>query len=135
MHKFPIANYQRFAQLPLEQFDRLKFSVYILDFDWNYLFVNDFALANLGMTRDELIGRNLWKRFPQLANDPYFATLKKNLENNIVTNFRAVSPLTSLRLNISGFTLEDCYYCTSSVIPNKDDLLEELRREMTKKPR
>jgi hypothetical protein len=132
MHKFPIANYQRFSQLPLEEFDRLNFSVYILDFDWNYLFVNKFAGLNLDVKPADLVGQNIWQRFPKLARDPNFITLRKNLEENIVTNFRTVSPLTSLRLNISGCRLEDCYYCTSSILPNKEDLLDELRGQIGK---
>jgi hypothetical protein len=132
MHKFPIANYQRYSQLPLQEFDRLNFSVYILDFEWNYMFVNTFAASNLGVQATDLIGQNIWQRFPKLAADPNFITLRKNLEDNIATNFRTVSPLTSLRLNISGFRLEDCYYCTSSVLPNKEDLLDDLRKQITK---
>jgi hypothetical protein len=132
MHKFPIASYQRFSQLPLKEFDRLNFSVYILDFEWNYLFVNKFAATSLGVDQAELVGQNIWKRFPKLDTDPSFVRLRKNLEQNIVTNFRTVSPLTSLRLNISGCRLEDCYYCTSSVLPNKEDLLDELRSQISK---
>jgi hypothetical protein len=132
MHKFPIANYQRFSQLPFHEFDRLNFSVYILDFHWNYMFVNKFAASNLGVQATDLIGQNMWQRFPKLAADPNFVTLRKNLEDNIATNFRTVSPLTSLRLNISGFRLEDCYYCTSSVLPNREDLLNDLRKQITK---
>ena len=134
MHKFPIANYQRFEQLPLEEFDRLNFSVYILDFDWNYLFVNKFACARLGLQQAELIGQNMWKRFPSLEADINFQKLKQSLENNVAVNFRTVSPLTALRLNISGLALEDCYYCTSSILPNREDLLNELRKELVKKP-
>lgn len=134
MHKFPIANYQKFAQLPLREFDRFTFSVYILNFNWDYLFVNKFAADNLGLDSSDLVGKNIWTQFPALASDPNFLTLRKNLESNIATNFRTVSPLTSLRLNISGCRLDDCYYCTSSLMPNREDLLNELRREITKRP-
>jgi PAS domain-containing protein len=133
MHKFPIAKYQRFEQLPLDEFDRLNFAVYILDFDWNYLFVNKVACERLGVEQPDLIGENMWKRFPALNSDINFQKLRQNLENNVAVNFRTVSPLTALRLNISGLALEDCYYCTSSVLPNREDLLNELRKELVKK--
>lgn len=133
MHKFPIANYQRLAQLPLQEFDRFHFSVYLLDFDWNYLFVNKFACERLKVEPRELIGQNIWTRFPELANDINFQKLRHSLENSIAVNFRTVSPLTGLRLNISGIRLEDCYYCTSSVLPNSEDLLNELRQELQKR--
>ncbi len=134
MHKFPIANYQRFSQLPLEKFDQFNFSVYILDLEWNYLFVNKFAAERLGVQASDLVGQNMWKRFPELATDINFQNLRQNLENNVAVNFRTVSPVTLQRLNISGMKLEDCYYCTSSLIPNREDLLNELRQELLKKP-
>jgi hypothetical protein len=133
MHKFPIANYQRLSQLPLHEFDRFKFSVYILDFEWNYLFVNQFVKLNLGSRAADLVGKNMWLEFPELKVDPNFKLLKKNLENGIVTNLTTTSPINSQRLNISGYRLEDCYYCTSSILPNKQDLMEELRREISRK--
>ena len=48
MHKFPITEYKKFSEIPLDKLDTFKFSVYIIDFNWNYLFVNDFAKNNLG---------------------------------------------------------------------------------------
>jgi hypothetical protein len=36
-------------------------------------------------------------------------------------------------LNIAGFRLEDCYYFTSSILPDKDNLIDELRSELAKK--
>lgn len=132
MHKFPVAQYHRFAELPLREFDTFHFSVYVLDLEWNYLFVNQFAASGLGVKPTDLVGQNMWQRFPELANDLSFQKLRESLENNIAVNFRTVSPLTSLRLNVSGMRLDDCYYCTSSVIPNREDLLSELRKELKK---
>ena len=39
MHKFPITEYKKFSELPFDKFNTLKFSVYIIDFNWNYLHV------------------------------------------------------------------------------------------------
>jgi hypothetical protein len=133
MHRFPIVDYQRFSQLPLVDFDRFKFSVYILDFNWNYLFVNQFVSANLGVRGANLIGKNIWAQFPELASDPNFKLLKKNLENNIVTNLTTTSPVNSQRINISGYRLEDCFYCTASILPNRQDLMDELRKAIARK--
>lgn len=110
MHKFPVAQYKNFEELPLDQINKLNFSVYLIDFGWNYLFVNNFVRKNLGERADGLIGRNMWEAFPELAADPTFTQLRQNMERNVPTNLITVSPVTSQRINISGFRLEDCYY-------------------------
>ena len=101
MHKFPVSEYRRFSELPLEKFNTLNFSVYILDFEWNYLFVNDFAKKLLGDRGKDLIGKNMWKEFEEFVTDPSFSLLKKNTERGVTSNLIANSPITDKRLNIS----------------------------------
>jgi hypothetical protein len=133
MHKFPIAEYKKFSEIPLDRLDTFKFSVYIIDFNWNYLFVNVFAKNNLGERGRDLVGKNMWDEFKELRTDPGFTQLKKNSENGITSNMIVTSPVTGQRLNITGFPLEDCYYFTSSILPDKDNLIDELRNELAKK--
>jgi hypothetical protein len=133
MHKFPITSYSRFSELPLEKFDTLNFSIYILDFNWNYLFVNTFVKKNLGSRAENLAGKNMWEVFPELAADPSFQQMKKNTEKRVVTNLTVISPVNSQRINIVGYPLEDCFYFSASILPDKNDLLQELRGELGKK--
>jgi hypothetical protein len=133
MHKFPISEYKKFSEIPLEKLNTFKFSVYIIDFNWNYLFVNEFAINNLQKRGRDLIGKNMWEVFSELQADPGFSLLKKNSEKGITSNMIVTSPVTRQRLNITGFPLEDCYYFTSSILPDKDNLIDELRNELAKK--
>jgi hypothetical protein len=130
MHKFSIVKYKKFSELPFHEFDNLKFSVYIIDFQWNYLFVNDFVRKNLGARGEGLVRSNMWTAFPELAKDSVFMLLKSNMEKGITTNLVTTSPLNGKRLNISGYVLDDCYYFSSSILPDKDDLLNEIRNEL-----
>ncbi len=133
VHKFPITEYKTFSELPLDKFNTLKFSVYILDFNWNYLFINDFAKTILGGRANELVGKNIWAQFEELENDPSFKELKANMEKRITTNMIVVSPVHGKRQNITGYALEDCFYFSSSILPDKENLIEELRQELGKK--
>ena len=133
MHKFPITEYKKFADLPFDKLNRLKFSVYIIDFNWNYLFVNEFVKENLGKRGQDLIGKNMWEQFQELVTHPSFQTLKRNTEKGIVSNLIAISPINGKRLSITGYPLEDCYYFSSSILPDKDDLIDELRNELSKR--
>ncbi|MGV3509845.1 MAG: hypothetical protein ACO1N7_11195 [Sphingobacteriaceae bacterium] len=133
MHRFPIQNYKRFAEVPLAHFDTQKFLVYILDFEWNYMFVNTAVSENLNIPVKDLIGKNMWKTFPELALDSDFQLLKRTMETGSITNIIATSPITGKKLSITGYRLEDCYYFSSTILPNKQSLMEELRTELKRK--
>lgn len=133
MHKFPITDYKKLEELPLDKFNTFRFSVYIVDFNWNYVFVNDFAKKNLGERAEGLEGKNMWAEFTEFATDPSFLLLKSNSERGIASNMIITSPVNGKRLNITGYRLMDCYYFSASVLPNKDDLIEELRNELNKR--
>lgn len=121
-----------FSDLPLSHFNTLKFSVYVISHEWNYLFVNDFVKENLGSRSEALIGKNMWTEFPELSLDPAFVQLKSNTEKGIASNFITISRITEQRLNIVGYPLKDCYFFTSSVLPRKEDLINELRQALPK---
>ena len=104
-----------------------------MDFHWNYLFVNDFAKNNLGERGNDLIGHNMWETFEELTNDASFQLLKRNAEKGIASNMIVTSPVNGKRINIAGYTLTDCYYFSVSILPDKDDLIDELRHELEKR--
>jgi hypothetical protein len=135
MLNFPTDRYKSFSDLPLEDFNKLKFSVYIIDFNWNYLFVNDFVRENLGAKGENLVGKNMWETFEELAADPVFQKMKANMDQRIVTNIVTTSPLNFKRLNIIGYPLSDCFYFSASILPNKDSLMTEIRKELVRTTR
>lgn len=130
MKQFDISTYSQFSELPLNDFNSFKFSVYVLDKDWNYLFVNEFVKNNLGIRASDLTGKNMWVEFKELAIDPSFILLKKNTEKGLDTNIITNSPINLQRLNIVGHPLKDCYFFSASILPKKEDLIDELRREL-----
>lgn len=50
----------------------------------------------------------MWNRFAALGTDVAFTQMKLNIEKGINVNFVTTSPLTSKRLNIKGYVLNDC---------------------------
>ena len=134
MYKFPIASYSRFEQIPLDKLRALKFSVCLLDRDWNFLFVNDAAKKVLP-EREEIIGKNMWKLFPEMAADPAYKLIKKNIDKGVVPRVETRSLVNAKRISITGYPLEDCFYLAITVIPDRENLLDELRNELVKKRR
>jgi hypothetical protein len=132
MDKLNIPTLKEYSQLPLNEFDLLRYSIYVLDKEWNYRFVNRFAKENLGPKGLDLIEKNMWVEFPELAVDVAFNKLKANAESGISSNLVTTSPVTGQRLNIIGHSLNDCFLFFSTILPNKADLLNELRHEMSR---
>lgn len=132
MNKLVTPTARCFNELPLKSFDDVPFSVYVLNKDWEYLYINSFVENNLGRKKEELLGKNMWEMFPELKTDPIFNQLKSETEAGKTTNYITISPLTLHRLNIVGQPLDDCYFFTASILPNKDSLLNELRVAMNK---
>ncbi len=135
MHKFPVHNYSRFSDLPFAELNNQKFSVYIVDFDWIYLYVNDFACELLKKPKEELIGKNMWEVYPELRHDAHFIRMKKNSEDKIASNITTVSPVTAQRINITSQPMDDCFFFSVSILPVKDVLMNELREELEKQKR
>lgn len=133
MHKFPINNYRTFAELPFDKFNTFNFSVYLLDFDWNYRFINNFALQNLDKSADELLGKSMWQMFPQLEKHPVFNQIREKLQRRTPCSYETISLLNGKRLYITGFPLDDCFYFTSSILPDKQELINEIRNELLKR--
>ena len=132
MYKFPITSYSRFEQLPLDKLGALKFSVCLLDLDWNFLFIND-ASKKVLPERGDPIGKNIWNLFPELAADPAYKLLKKNIDKGVVPRVETRSLVNAKRISITGYPLEDCFYLAITVIPDRENLLDELRNELVKK--
>lgn len=132
MQKLFVPEQSSFAELDLEQFKSLRYSVCILDFNWKYLYVNNFVSESLGDRGKELAGKNIWDYFPELATDPAFLRMKNDIEKGAVVNFNTTSPITNQRLNVVGYPLKDCYFFYASQLPNKEDLMNELRSVLDK---
>jgi len=132
MQKLDIPQNARFEELKLEEFNALKYAVYVIDDRWNYLFINDYAASNLGARGNDLVGKNIWSQFEELRTDPAFIRMKSDIEKGLPVNITTTSPITNHRLNIVGYPLQDCYFFYASRLPKKDELLNELRTVLEK---
>ena len=127
-----ITNYKTFSELPLEQFNSQGYPIFIVDFDWNYLFVNDFVRRQVGDRAGNLKGKNMWIAFKPLTADPVFRRLRSNLDKRIITNIVVTSPMTFQLLNIVGYPLDDCFYFSMTPIPEKNAMADNISSEFVK---
>lgn len=128
--EFSIDSIRNYSQLPLELLNRLSNSVYVVDYEWRYLFLNDNSKKAFGDIAETLIGKSAIDVFKGPQFQQVFDNLRDAVENK--TPFSAVvySPLRGKQVHIKGFPLEDCYFFSTSVLPGKDELLSELRAQL-----
>ena len=133
MHKFPIFNYRLCSELPYNELDKQRFAIYIIDLDWNYYFANKFVFETHKLERSDLIGKNIWNTLNEkMALDSEFRIFIKKVREGSPANITTVSALSNKRVSVTGYPLEDCYYFAVTILPDKDDLMAELRQQLKK---
>ncbi|WP_411288636.1 sensor histidine kinase [Phenylobacterium sp.] len=66
---------------------------YALDAQWRYVLVNRAAEDYFGVSRDELIGRSMWERFPQGRGTDFERFCRLAMTDGAVTHFETPSKL------------------------------------------
>jgi DNA-binding NarL/FixJ family response regulator len=80
-----------------------------LDREWRYLYANERALhqirraSGLALEAADLLGRNCWELFPQLAGTAFDVELHRALRDQQVVEFEARSPTTGRWVDIRAF--------------------------------
>lgn len=69
------------------QMDRLLEGMQIIDFEWNYLFINDVLAFQLGMPKSRLERQKITDVFPGIDSLPFFKYLTDCMENRRVVEF------------------------------------------------
>lgn len=125
--KFRIPQYQCFTELPLPELDEKGFSIYVIDYDWNYLFANKSAVEKTKFNPTGKNVRTIWQERPEYNFQPIFNLLKEGVEERKSLDIKSRSPLTKKAIEIVGHPLSDCYYFSVYELPDKESLLSELK--------
>ena len=57
-------------------FERIADAFIAFDNDWNYTYLNKAALQLHGAAETDIIGENIWKKYPHLVNEPFYEALQ-----------------------------------------------------------
>lgn len=63
--------------------DALLEGIQILDFNWQYIYVNDAAAAHGKTTKEELLGNTLMAKYPRIEDTPLFEVLLRCMKERI----------------------------------------------------
>lgn len=131
--KYLLAQYYAFRDLPFDELNVKKSSVYIVDYDWNYLYANHQAVERMGSSPVGKNVKDLWKEHPDKNFQPIFDLLKGPVYERKPLDINSRSPLTKRVIEIIGHPLADCYFFAITELPDKESLLTELKGLLKKR--
>ncbi|HEV2545788.1 MAG TPA: PAS domain S-box protein [Stellaceae bacterium] len=83
-----------FAGLAIEILDTISDAFYAVDADWRVIYINRPAAELLGASRESMLGRVLWERFPRLPGSEAGQRLREAVARNEAVEFEVPSPTT-----------------------------------------
>lgn len=84
-----------------EILDRILDGIFVLDQTWNFTYINHQAAIDAGFLPEDLIGRNLWKIFPQILGTPYEAHYREAMAGRKSQQFELDGLKTSKRYMVT----------------------------------
>lgn len=80
---------QESAQRMSDILEKTSDGFFVLDTDWNFTFLNAEAEAMLGLAREQLIGENLWEKFPSLLGSIFEQNFREVMAEKTALEFEA----------------------------------------------
>ncbi|MBP1935082.1 ATP-binding protein [Ammoniphilus resinae] len=65
----------------LEILERIKDGFFALDHHWNFTYINEKATRLLFRSRNDLVGKNVWREFPEAVDLPFYEKYHQALQS------------------------------------------------------
>ena len=80
---------QESARAMTEILEKTTDAFFAVDREWRFIYLNPEAETLLGRRRDEVIGKELWKEFPQLNGSPFEVNYRRVMTDQMPVEFEA----------------------------------------------
>lgn len=78
-------------------------SLFVLDLDWRFVYLNDQAVRDTRQTADDLLSRSLWEKFPALVGTPLEGHYRRAMAEQTPVHFEMRGLLCSRWLEVHAF--------------------------------
>ncbi len=112
---------------------------FAVDREWRYAYINERALRRIRrvkgerLTREELLGRNVWEVYPELVGSSVYRELHRALREQKPAGFEALSPLSDRWFEIHAYPSEEGLAVYGQDITERKRAEEALAREVRAK--
>ena len=90
-----------------EALDQISDTFITLDSEWRFTYANQAALKLVGLRAEELLGENLWTRFPALVGTELEQQYRSSMQFRTRTDFEYPSPVTGRTFRLHCFPAPD----------------------------
>ncbi|MBS1585217.1 MAG: PAS domain-containing protein [Bacteroidetes bacterium] len=84
-------------------FESITDNFIALDKEFNFTYANQVALNLYGVTRNELLGKNIWQKFPHGKERKFYTELKKALDEQVPVQFEEFSPSVEKWVSVNAY--------------------------------
>ncbi len=125
----------REAQMRAEEAERQTLDVlesisdafFALDGNWNFAYVNPQACVILERSRDQLLGRNVWREFPEAVDSQFQHQYQLAVENQQTTRFQAFYPPLGKWFDVSAYPIPEGLAVYFRDVTDERERQEQLR--------
>jgi PAS domain S-box-containing protein len=107
-------------------------SVYTLNREWRFTYLNPHAERYFGRPREELLGGVIWELFPSLVGSANDREYRRAVAGNTPVHFELLSPLTKRWVEVRGFPSDEGLTVFFRDITAAREASEALRESWTK---
>lgn len=87
----------------LNAIENIEDSIYTLDNDYRFIYINNTALKTINKSREELIGNTIWEVSPHILNHPFSEKLKHSFDKQEICELNEYFPFTSNWYKVNFF--------------------------------
>jgi putative nucleotidyltransferase with HDIG domain/PAS domain S-box-containing protein len=73
----------------MDAWNLISDGVFVLDRNWNYVYLNDAGARLIGRLPDELVGKNIWEQFPEAIGTAFERKYREAAQTGKVVEFEA----------------------------------------------
>ena len=118
----------------LEVLESITDGIYALDREWRYTYINERALLRVRkmkgdeLTRQDVLGRNLWEIFPERVGSEFYQELHKAVREQKTLEFEAHITLPDKWIDVRVYPSEHSVSVYYRDITERKRAMETLRR-------
>jgi len=130
---FPVYNENTpYAQQVSNILESITDSVFAVDKDWTVTYWNKEAERISGLSRDVIIGKNLWKIFNNEVTRKFYSEYQRAMHDNIEVRFEEYAPTLNIWIEAAAFPTSSgllVYFKDISHRKNNEELIEKERQK------
>src|ERR687897_394076 len=88
-----LASEQAALERATDILESISDAFFAIDGERRFTYINGKAEQFWGLSRDELLGKNIWEEFPQAVGSEYYRQIQRAMEEGVTTEFEATFPV------------------------------------------